>query len=165
MKRFILLLFVCTLLISGCGTVRYEKRYQANLIQYSKLIKPVRNPKIMGDSIRTVLLQNIEANEDLVSSSKHKYNTWIALGAAGTAIGTIFNIGKQNKLLLVGISGTAVILGVLDLFLTIPEPLACDKKARILIANWNNSTQDNNALNSLRAGLYSIQETWPHAAP
>ncbi len=119
----------------------------------------------MGDSIRSVLFQNIESNEDLISSSKHKYYTWITLGAVGSGIGLAFNIGKQNKLLLVGVSATAVILGVLDLLLTVPEPIECNKKARKLIADWNNSAQDNTALNSLRAGLYSIQETWPHAAP
>lgn len=119
----------------------------------------------MGDSIRSQLVQNIESNEDVISMSKHKYLTWITLGAAGTAIGAVFNIGKQNKLLLIGVSVTAVALGVLDLILTVPEPIACNKKARKLIADWNNSSQDNAALISLRAGLYSLQETWPHAAP
>ncbi len=164
-NRLILLSFVGLFLLSACGTIRYEKRYQANVAQFSKLIQPVKYPKIMGDSIRMLLVQNIESNEDVIATSKHKYYTWITLGAAGTAIGAVFNIGKQNKLLLIGVSVTAIVLGVLDLVLTVPEPIACNKKARKLVADWNNSAQDNAALNSLRAGLYSLQETWPHAAP
>jgi len=158
-------IFCLIIFISGCRTARYERHYKANLDQFSRLIGPVKTPQDYGDSIAQRIEFSIEHNERMISGNTRTNLTLMGAGTVGAIITPALPIGNDNKKLVVGISLTVVALSAVDMFVSITEPNAYDKKALEATSAWNNSRQDNTALNSLRASLLSLQETWPAYAP
>jgi len=163
-RKLILVICVC-ILATSCRTARYANHYNANLEQFSKLIRPVQKPREMGDSIKSVLNENIEKNQEIITKNGTRYLIPLTLGTAGAIIGATINIGKANNKLLLGASIAAIVVSVIDLVIYIPGQMACNKKTLEIISEWNNSDKDNKALTSLRASLFTLQESWPAYAP
>ena len=161
-----LTLFICVIiLISGCRSARYAKHYKANLEQFSRLIGSVQKPDDFGDSIVEKLNYSILSNRRMISGNTKTNLTLTGAGAVVALVTPALPIVADNKKLVSGVALTVAILSAVDLFVSVTEPKAYDKKATEVVANWENSRQDNAALTALRASLLSLQETWPAYAP
>jgi len=157
----ILLINVAT----GCRTVRYANHYRDNLVQYSKLLSPLARPGDFGDSIIQRLQISISDCRQKIQQTTKSDLTYTAVGTCAAIIVPYLPIGTDNKKLVSGISVTGAALSLVDLFVTIIEPKAYDKKALEIIAIWDASKRDNDALTHLRASLLSLEQTWPAYAP